>query len=357
MPQKVYSSLEDAQRSILYELEDSDRILLVRGANSFGESGAERKLKDILARNPTEFIYTRQSPELSAIAPAIEAYNQERHKVLIAVGGGHIIDTAKLILYGSKRKEGPKLFIAAPTTAGSGSESTPFAVYYENGIKNSAEAPYLLPDEIVLDPILTCSLSPKQTAISGMDALAQGIESFWSVNSTEESKGYSRRAVKLALNSLESAVRTPSPFSTKAMQLAANLAGRAIAIAKTTACHAISYPITSRFGIPHGHAVALTLGEIFEYNCNVTEQNCNDKRGVDYVKDRMHELGQIGLSKEILYNLIIERVGLETSLLRLGIDSEGIETIVKEGFNPGRMKNNPVLVEEKDLRRVLDAIR
>ena len=94
------------------------------------------------------------------------------------------------------------------------------------------------------------------TAVTGMDAFTQAVESYWCIHSTEQSKGFARRAIGLVLEHLAGSGQRPPPLARRAMSKAAHLAGRAIDITRTTGAHALSYPLTSYFGIPHGQAVA-----------------------------------------------------------------------------------------------------
>jgi len=196
-----------------------------------------------------------------------------------------------------------------------------------------------------------------------MDALSQGIESYWNINSTEESKDYARKAIKLVMDNLIKAVHNPDKKSRYNMAIAANYAGKAINITKTTACHAISYPITSYFNVPHGHAVALTLHSMIVFNSEVSEYDVQDSRGYGYVKKIMNELiSIIGTSSFIKakeqINDLIKNIGLETRLADLGIKTQkDIEIIIKNGFNPDRVKNNPRLLTEIQLRNILEDIR
>jgi alcohol dehydrogenase class IV len=188
-----------------------------------------------------------------------------------------------------------------------------------------------------------------------MDALSQAIEAHWSINSNEESKKYSSEAIKLAINNLDKAVNNSSEDSRLEMSKASNLAGKAINLTKTTAPHAISYSLTSNFGVPHGHAVALTLPSILVYNSEINKKDCLDKRGVDYARKTTKEItnlleckSEIG-AKNKLTNLM-RNIGLETNLRKLGISD--LEIIIKE-INLERLKNNPRLLTESNLRGIL----
>jgi alcohol dehydrogenase class IV len=249
--------------------------------------------------------------------------------------------------------------IMIPTTAGTGSESTHFSVIYINKIKYSLADESLLPDFVILDPVFTENLSPYITACTCMDALCQAIESFWSTNSTEESRIYSKQAIELIMPSIIKNVNDPDMISRKKMLIASNLAGKAINIAKTTAAHAVSYPMTSYFNIPHGHAVALTLPYFIDFNNDIFLENLQDSRGVKFVKDRMSELFIILKVKTAdkakdKFLSIMKGINLEIKLSKLGVNKDNIDIIIKNGFNPQRMKNNPKLVSEKDLRILID---
>ena len=312
-------------------------------------------------------------PKLHDIKKGIKLFKENKCDFVIAVGGGSVIDIAKSINILAVKSEPAEKYIkgelkitnkgktsvAIPTTSGSGSEATHFAVVYIDKTKFSlAHEDYMLPNYSIVDPQLTITLPKKITASTGMDALCQGIESFWCVNSTDKSKAYAREAIKLAINNLKEAVNNPSKESREAMAKAAHLAGKAINISKTTAAHAVSYPITSYFNIPHGHAVALTLPYFIPFNIQVTEKDILDKRGVNYVKETTKELLTIlnTETKEEAQNKILnlmQEINLNTKI-KLG--KEDIEIIIKNGFDPQRVKNNPRLLTEENLRGILKNI-
>jgi len=353
-------------------------IFLVTGKKSFKISNAERIILNILKKcKIVRFFEFTPNPKINDIKKGVELFKKSKYDAIIAVGGGSVLDSAKNIAIFSTndgmiekyvkkeielKKKGTPL-ICIPTTAGSGSEATHFAVVYINKIKFSLSHPeYMLPDYSIIDPQFTYSLPPKISATTGMDALTQAIESYWNINSTDESKKYAEKAMKLVLNNLFNAVNKPNKESRNNLAVAAHYAGKAINITKTTACHAISYPLTSFFNIPHGHAAALTLPSIFIYNSNVTEADLLDLRGVKYVKKTLNKLKKtIGASdflgvKQDLNQLILD-IGLEIKLSKLGIKTQDdIDLIIKNGFNPERVKNNPRKLDERNLRKILEEI-
>ena len=151
--------------------------------------------------------------------------------------------------------------IAIPTTAGSGSEVTEGAVIYENKIKYSLENKLIVPDKYFLIPELVLNNTQKIKANSGFDALSQSIESILSKKSNSKSIKHASKALKLIKDNFLQFYSKPSKINSFKMQQAANSAGRAICISKTTAPHAVSYPFSIYYNISHGHAVSLTLNE------------------------------------------------------------------------------------------------
>lgn len=172
---------------------------------------------------------------------------------IISKGGGSTIDVAKWLSHKYKL-----VHTAIPTTAGTGSEVTKYCVLMVNGKKTTFDLKE--PDSYILDPGLIVSLPPLQTLSSGLDALSQACESWWSKNATLESKNLSILAMDLVLRNLRLCLEQPQNHIYRMnMLIGANLAGRAINITKTNICHAISYPLTELYGIPHGIACAMSL--------------------------------------------------------------------------------------------------
>ena len=203
------------------------------------------------------------NPDFADCRAGLQMFLDQHCDSLIAIGGGSCIDTAKGILYLMLQEELPvPAFLAVPTTAGSGSEATDSAVVYVDGKKQSLQNPALKPSSVLLDPSLILSLPQHQLFSCAMDALCQAMESFWSKSHTEESRVFSEKAIHLLLPVIRDlALRSPELSLQQASSLleGSYLAGQAIAITRTTACHAMSYMITKRFGLPHGQAVSLSM--------------------------------------------------------------------------------------------------
>lgn len=351
-------------------------LFLVTGKKSFTLSGAEKLLGGIINKyEHIRFYNFENNPKLEDIKKGIDLFNESKCDFIIGVGGGSAMDVAKAISILARQKANIKEIIEngiilenkkipsvmIPTTAGTGSESTHFSVVYIGKTKYSLAHDSMIPEYAILDPTFTEKLPAYIKACTGMDALCQGIESFWSVKSTNESRMRSKKAIELIMPSIIKEVNNPDRISRENMLKGSNLAGRAIDIAETTAAHAVSYPITSFFHVLHGHAVALTLPHFIVFNYDIDLKSLQDKRGIKFVKDKFIELLDIikvrtpsEAREKFLY--IMKNIKIEANLLKLGIDNDGIEIIIKNGFNSQRMKNNPKTVYKSDLRRILKSI-
>ena len=272
---------------------------------------------------------------------ALLAFKESGADTILAIGGGSVIDLAKTIIYQLVKKEEKKpLFIVAPSTAGSGTEATHFAVMYQGKKKLSLVHPMLLPDLVILDPELSFSLSPYQTAVSGIDVLCQAIESHWSKKANEESKEFSKASIILWKRYYHTAIYDRDNESREGMLKAAHLAGKAINITRTTGPHALSYFLTSHYDIPHGQAVAIFLPVFFIYNQP-------EKDLLDLINS-----SEATEAADKVRNWIQE-AGLAVSLEALGIDKKTIIPVLLDEINQERFDNNPVPFDRDQLTNLL----
>jgi len=344
--------------------EKVNKIFLVTGKESFKISGAEESLNKILESCEIErFMDFSSNPKLEEINRGLAIFRKNKFDLIIAVGGGSSIDVAKaikLFYYRECNKKVP--MVAIPTTTGTGSESTYFIVYYKGKDKISEGIPEItLPEYYILERRFLASLPSRIVAETALDAFSQSIESYWSIHSTDKSKSYAEKAIKLILDNILRAVNDCDLDAREKLLEAANFSGRAINISKTTVCHSIAYPITSYFGVAHGHAAALTLGEILVFNSKVSERDCADKRGVGYAKqiiDRLVKILGVSNPEEArqLIQKLMQGIKIETRLSSLGISSKKEEIILEHGFNPERVRNNPRILSREDLAKILNNI-
>jgi alcohol dehydrogenase class IV len=207
----------------------------------------------------TRFSDFTSNPVYEDIMSGVDVLRKNECDFIVAIGGGSSIDTAKAIKY-FDRTNLP--FMAVPTTSGTGSESTHFAAIYKNGEKESIADERLLPEYIILQADLLKTLPLYQKKCTMLDALCQAIESWWSKRATQNSILYSKEAIELILGNMKSYLQNDDAGNEK-MLFASNLAGKAINITTTTAPHAMSYKLTTLYGLPHGHAVAICLPKVW----------------------------------------------------------------------------------------------
>ena len=351
------------------------RIMLVTSRDAYASSGAEAWLEPALrGKVAVRFYDFEVNPKFEDALWGTEVFLEHDCDMILAVGGGSVIDIAKCInifqahpgqarelARGERnvRERGVPL-AAVPTTAGTGSEATHFAVIYVEGVKYSLAHEHVLPALAIVDSQLTDHLPAAITASTGFDALCQAVESYWSVGVTAESRRWAAVAIREILESIEGAVNSPSQRERDRMMLAANLAGKSINVTKTTAPHALSYTITSKHGIPHGHAVALTLGYFFELNESVVDGNANHSGGATAVKRTMADLkGMFGVStagqcKDAWYDLM-GSCGLEYRLPRLGVCTRADLEHIVDNVNLERLGNHPVKLDRGRLLAVLES--
>lgn len=315
------------------------------------------------------------NPLYEQVCNGIELLKSSNSDTILAVGGGSAIDVAKCIKLAVLAEEGnaaiiPPLvntrvacdgaklpFIAIPTTAGTGSESTHNAVMYYEGVKQTVTNDGVLPDYALLEPLVLKTLPLYQKKCTMMDALCQGIESWWSVNSSDESKEYSRKAVELIMANWRKYIFENDDEAATRIMLAANYSGRAINISQTTAAHAMSYKITSLYKLPHGHAVSVCLPFIWEYmDCNLDK--VSDIRGRDYLKKILIKISNAMGAMDVRQGIaLFRRMMAEMNLQNPKAVNKADEIIVlSESVNPIRLKNNPVPLEWDVIKLLYETI-
>ena len=313
----------------------------------------------------------QSNPLYESAVNGVKLYKNCACDSIMAVGGGSAIDVAKCIkLYSNLPGEGENgswlkagavpndiPFIAMPTTAGTGSEATRYAVLYYEDVKQSITSESFIPEAVFVDPNALKTLPLYQKKATMCDALCHSIESFWSVNSTEESKEYSRVAIRGVLENMEGYLANTDEGNA-GMLHAAHIAGKAINISQTTAGHAMCYKITSLFHCAHGHAAMLCDRVLFPWMIENTDK-CIDPRGAEYFSKTLEELSSAmgcGSAKEAADKLCDFFDSLE---LEVPYASEEQIEILKTSVNPVRLKNHPVALDINDIemlyRKILKA--
>ncbi|MEZ6149002.1 MAG: phosphonoacetaldehyde reductase [Pirellulaceae bacterium] len=357
----------------IIERNSAERLLLVVDESAYAACGADVVLQPILrSRIVARFSGFELNPKIADIERGVQQSRAFSPDLVIALGGGTAIDLGKIIAALSRQLDSPRdivtgqssiigngpPLIVIPTTAGTGSEATQFAVAYVDGEKYSVSHASMLPNYAVVDPRLTHSLPAGVTAATGLDAFCQAIESIWAVGATDESIGYATDAARHALKHLVPATKEPTPAARLGMSQAAHLAGKAINISKTTAPHALSYALTSRHNIPHGAAVAMTLSSMLAYNAHVTADDCADPRGAEHVLQRISVIVKLleatGVAEACQrIDRLVAELGCPISLAEAGIQKDGQLRQLVSSVNSQRLSNNPRKTNPQALLRLL----
>ncbi len=350
------------------------RVLLVTGQRSFTDSGAEAQLTKL-----SEQCLVRRWSDVSPNTDAEELFtglsivDEFRPNYILGVGGGSVMDMAKLLCaYPANLDRGNLLaridggaplttrsvgLGLAPTTSGSGSEATHFAVVYIEDTKYSIAGPALRADTIALDPSFSLSGSRHQRATSGIDAVCQAIESRWASGSTPRSRRYADFALQLLLPAILPFVHGDDEQAS-AMQIGSHLAGRAIDISKTTAAHALSYAITKRYGVDHGSAAALTLGHFIEDHASTDASVL--QTGVS-IEDHRRAIERVmraldapdARQARTAFIRLLDDLELPSSLAQVGpVEAEDLAEMASS-VNVQRLGNNPVVYDTVGLVNLL----
>lgn len=337
--------------------EAPENILLLTGSSSFDKSPAKTYFEKLAKQaRITRHHGFGSNPQYDALQNVLKTLNKKQYVLIIAIGGGSVLDFAKLVkLYlgqldflESKFPDIPNgkaipPMVAIPTTAGSGSEATHFAVVYKNGEKHSVASDDVLPEHVILDPVLTYSMSPRQTIISGMDALCQAVESVWAVNATKRSRVYAFKALEFLYPSILNAAQDPNSEIRRKMQLGAFYAGQAINISKTTGPHAMSYYLTTHYGVPHGEAVAINMEVFIQMNIPEIDKDFRNKILEFFADKDEQELSDI-------FSKLKRKLGLKANIAKLGINTpEKLEKYL-DNVNFERLNNNHPKTNQKQLK-------
>lgn len=348
--QVFYDNIGDIESNL-----GGGRYLLVCG-NSFDKL----PIKEFITKfDIIRFSEFSPNPKYEEVVKGVEKFVSGACDGIIAVGGGSAIDVAKCIKLFSGMNEKKNYleqipsnsvdipFIAIPTTAGTGSESTKHAVIYYEGLKQSISYNEAIPDIVVLIPELLKDLPIYQKKSTLLDALCQGLESWWSINSTPESIEYAKAAVYSILDNYKNYLNGDEDSARKIL-VASNESGKAINLTATTAPHAMSYKLTSLYGIPHGIAVAVCIPGVWEYMVDNLDK-CKDKRGKEYLKKIFDE---IPMSAD-KFRAILSELDISNPISK---NKENDITELVASINQERLKNSPVDLDGEAIFRIYSDI-
>jgi len=349
---------------LLKELAGSGQnVLLVTGRSFLRKSGWLRKVKSLLKGNKV-FVFDQvaANPDLATVEQGLALVRKHRINLVVGVGGGSVLDCAKAIAILARNKgkvidyldkrsliKRPGLkYIAVPTTAGSSSEVTPYSVITvrDRGLKITLAHKYMFPSVALIEPAFLSSLPPAQVANPGIDVLCHAMEAYWNVNHNPISDICALQAIKLVVISLPRLFKDRKSRSSQTeMAWASLFAGLAFSNTRTTACHSISYPLTTIFGVPHGQACAITLPEMLIFNAGSVK---------DRAKDLCAALGAKNVAAAAkMIRQLMKQIGLKSKLSELGIKQADLSIIMDKGYTPERMGNNPRKISRSEMAEIL----
>lgn len=361
---------------IIYGKESIDKIYdlieeqeykngLIITSRFFIKSGIAEIIKNNSKGNIIDiFSEVSPNPSIANVDKCAQVIRDKKVEFIVALGGGSVIDCAKAAsvlvstnnsirdYYGTNIQL-PEIaipIIAVPTTSGTGSEVTNVSVITDEklGIKKPLVSKKFFPKYAIVDPELTYTLPSKIVASSGIDVLCHAIEGYWSKGHQPITDALAVYAAKLVFNNLLSAYKNPDDkLARDKLSEASTIAGLAFALPKTTACHACSFLLTSKYDIPHGEACGLTL----DFFARINGRNCERVRelaillgfnNIDEMADAIHELKS--------------KLGLRNDLKDLNLSDEQVEELVKISKHPN-LYNNPVDITDEILKEMYESMR
>jgi phosphonate metabolism-associated iron-containing alcohol dehydrogenase len=359
-------------RNILESLDcRNDKVLFLTRGTNFQSSEEEKIILDQLkTRQVFRYDFTVSNPDVRDLYQVIEETNQYDYDIILAIGGGSVLDVAKSICalkgmaienvevlrsiitsksYASNKNKCN--WIGIPTTAGTGSEVTCWATVWDNekSLKYSIEGKDIYAKAAIIDPRLTINLPIRLTVSSALDAVCHAAESYWSKNTNQISRHFAITAISNIIQNIEKLIDEPSNQEYRAkIAYGSFFAGLAFSNTRTTACHAISYPITLMFGVDHGIAVSITLSKLLELN-------------ESYLVEKEKLLEAFGAKNckevDVVIKNIYNKATISPRLRDYDIKETKLAHIVKNTFaNNGRIDNNPVNVTEEMLMNILSSI-
>ncbi|NEU31449.1 iron-containing alcohol dehydrogenase [bacterium LRH843] len=310
------------------------------------------------------------NPSTQILDEGIECLQVNQCDVVLAVGGGSSIDTAKgiaamatnpgniLDYEGINKLQNPALpILAIPTTSGTGAEVTASTVFTNKDtlFKTVIISKYLFPRVAILDPLLTVNLPQSITAATGMDALTHAIESYTSKNANDVSKTLAIHAIKLIGESLLPAYYVGSDVKSRGKMLTASMmAGIAFSQSRLGNVHAISHTFGGIFNIPHGIANATLLPYVMKYNLPACQNDMKDiaiALGVNTSSLTLAETAEQAIAEVVNLNIAI---GIPKTIKELGVNLELLPRMIDDSMRSPNTRSNPRLTTANDIKQIIE---
>ncbi|HPO87404.1 MAG TPA: iron-containing alcohol dehydrogenase [Candidatus Hydrogenedentes bacterium] len=348
----------------------TERVLIVTGKTSALKSGALEMLRNAC---PSSIIFDQvpENPTTEVCDNAAKICREYACDMILAVGGGSPMDVAKAAaglmkneglcsdFFGSGLfRNGALPVIAIPTTAGTGSEVTPYSVIVDSrtNMKKSIADPSIFPKIAVLDPVLTVTMPRHVTTNTGLDALSQAMEGFLSVNSTPLGDVLALEVCRLVKAWLPRAIADGNDLDARShMLFAAMMSGCVIAQSGTTLVHGLGYAFTTHCGVPHGLANALLLAPVFQFNARITPEKVAQLSAALGFPTRP-EPGAASQSIGIAVHTLLQECGVSPAAKMVGVDETRLADFAEQvAAEPYRFRNQIGKPTYDDLLRMYRA--
>lgn len=347
---------------------ENERVCLVCDPFLIGSENLQRVLVHLEQKNEvTAYSEIVPDPPIEVVAEGVARMKEHQPTVVVTIGGGSAIDTAKAMLFTMlvTGYDSIKRFIAIPTTSGTGSEVTSASVVTDTKekIKYPVFDKRLIPDEALLDPELVISSPPKVTAYSGLDVLTHALEALVAKNRTTYTDALSEKAIRYVLTYLEECYRNGENLhARKKMHEASCLAGLAFDAAGLGINHALAHQVGGQFKVPHGLANAMLLPHVVSFNA----QNAEASRTYAKIAVQMG-LGNASLNEKLLVAKLVKaivnlckKVDCPMSLSEFGIERkvamERSKIIAQNALKDSTYPFNPIAANESELISVYTKI-
>jgi alcohol dehydrogenase class IV len=290
---------------------------------------------------------------------------------VIGFGGGSSLDMAKVASLASENPRPIEQYIGVdrvprkglplilvPTTAGSGSEASKSIVLVKDEIKDGIVSEKVMADLAIVDPMLTVTMPPNLTSMTGIDALSHAIEAYMSINANAFTDPLALKAISMISTNLRRAYSNGSDLDArKAMSEAALLAGLAFSNASNCAGHAAAYAFAAKYGVPHGMACGISLPYVMKFNILAIPEKLADvaiAMGVEGEGLGTRELAQLAIAEVI--DLLTD-LGLPTSLQEIGVPEEDVVKLAEDMLKVTRLlEANPRRVGPEEARKIFEVM-
>jgi alcohol dehydrogenase len=350
-------------RQIVDELKGK-RIFLVTGSTFAKKHGLLDKLSNYLkGLTLVVFAEIEENPSIDTVDRGADQCRKSQCDLIISLGGGSSLDAGKAISMLQRNPGSIREYldqervcqtkglptITIPTTSGTGSEVTPFSVITHKAkkAKPAIAPPQNFPDFALVDPELTMSVPFKVAVSTGLDALCQAVEGFWSTQANPITRSLAFQAIQLAMENLESACLRKDQESVVNMALASHLTGVEMSNIGNTSIHPLSYPITLDYGVAHGFACAIFLPAVIRFNAQAIENRFRDLLRILNLPSTEAFADKV--------DSLMEKLKAPRRLSEVGVKAGAIPEIAKRGM--GRSTAwNPRSMAEEDIIQICKTI-